>query len=62
MTDLILTVCVKPTLLGYQVFLEYDAVTSAQAAATELHGRGFANRTVAVEYMDEHKYARREFA
>lgn len=45
-----------------QVFVEYDAVTSAQAAATELHGRGFSNRIVAVEFMDEHKYARREFA
>ncbi|TYZ61668.1 hypothetical protein PybrP1_010667 [[Pythium] brassicae (nom. inval.)] len=45
-----------------KVFVEYDAVPSAQAAAAELHGRGFSNRIVAVEYMDEHKYARREFA
>lgn len=45
-----------------QVFVEYDVVSSAQGAAAELHGRGFSNRTVAVEFMDEQKYARREFA
>ncbi|KAF1322425.1 Splicing factor u2af large, partial [Globisporangium splendens] len=45
-----------------KVFVEYGDVPSAQAAAAELHGRGFSNRTVAVEYMDEHKYARRDFS
>ncbi|OWZ22168.1 Splicing factor U2AF [Phytophthora megakarya] len=45
-----------------KVFVEFGDVQSAQGAATELHGRGFSNRTVAVEYMDEGKYARRELA
>ncbi|KAG7400568.1 hypothetical protein PHYBOEH_005091 [Phytophthora boehmeriae] len=45
-----------------KVFIEFGDVQSAQSAATELHGRGFSNRTVAVEFMDEGKYARRELA
>ncbi|KAF4134065.1 RNA recognition motif-containing protein [Phytophthora infestans] len=45
-----------------KVFVEFADVQSAQAAATELHGRGFSNRTVAVEFMDEGKYARREIS
>jgi splicing factor U2AF subunit len=45
-----------------QVFVEFGDVQSAQNAAAELHGRGFSNRTVIVEYMDEQKYARRELA
>lgn len=45
-----------------KVFVEFDSVPSAQAASTELHGRGFANRIVAVEFMDEQKYARRDFS
>ncbi|DBA04481.1 TPA: hypothetical protein N0F65_010077 [Lagenidium giganteum] len=44
-----------------KVFVEYGDVGSAQAAANELHGRGFSNRTVAVEFMDEAKFAQREF-
>jgi splicing factor U2AF subunit len=44
------------------VYVEYGEVNCAQAAAKELHGRGFANRTVAVEYMDEEKYIRQELA
>ncbi|KAG3174715.1 hypothetical protein PI126_g211 [Phytophthora idaei] len=50
-----------PSAVG-KVYVEFGDVQSAQAAATELHGRGFSNRTVAVEYMDEGKYARRELA
>lgn len=50
-----------PSAVG-KVFVEFGDVQSAQGAATELHGRGFSNRTVAVEYMDEGKYARRELA
>ncbi|KAH7479216.1 hypothetical protein PRIC1_009232 [Phytophthora ramorum] len=50
-----------PSAVG-KVFVEFGEVQSAQSAATELHGRGFSNRTVAVEYMDEGKYARRELA
>ncbi|CEG50284.1 splicing factor u2af large [Plasmopara halstedii] len=43
-----------------KVYVEFSDVQSAQNAAAELHGRGFSNRTVAVEFMDEGKYARRE--
>lgn len=50
-----------PSAVG-KVFVEFGDVQSAQSAATELHGRGFANRTVAVEFMDEAKFARRELA
>ncbi|RLN66262.1 hypothetical protein BBP00_00002334 [Phytophthora kernoviae] len=50
-----------PSAVG-KVFIEFGDVQSAQSAATELHGRGFSNRTVAVEFMDEGKYARRELA
>ncbi|KAL3673425.1 hypothetical protein V7S43_001137 [Phytophthora oleae] len=50
-----------PSAVG-KVFVEFGDVQAAQSAATELHGRGFSNRTVAVEYMDEGKYARRELA
>lgn len=45
-----------------KVFVEFGDVSGAQAAANELHGRGFSNRTVAVEFMDESKFERREFA
>uniref|UniRef100_A0AAV1VLN5 Splicing factor U2AF subunit n=1 Tax=Peronospora matthiolae TaxID=2874970 RepID=A0AAV1VLN5_9STRA len=50
-----------PSAVG-KVFVEFGDVQAAQNAATELHGRGFSNRTVAVEFMDEGKYARRELA
>ncbi|KAE9361817.1 hypothetical protein PF008_g675 [Phytophthora fragariae] len=50
-----------PSAVG-KVFVEFGDVQSAQNAATELHGRGFSNRTVIVEFMDEGKYARRELA
>jgi splicing factor U2AF subunit len=50
-----------PSAVG-KVFVEFGDVQSAQNAATELHGRGFSNRTVAVEFMDEGRYARRELA
>ncbi|CAH0477301.1 unnamed protein product [Peronospora belbahrii] len=50
-----------PSAVG-KVFVEFDDVQAAQGAATELHGRGFSNRTVAVEFMEEGKYARRELA
>ncbi|ETN05010.1 hypothetical protein F442_13867 [Phytophthora nicotianae P10297] len=50
-----------PSAVG-KVYVEFGDVQSAQAAATELHGRGFSNRTVAVEFMDEGKYARRQLA
>ncbi|CAI5723966.1 unnamed protein product [Peronospora destructor] len=50
-----------PSAVG-KVFVEFGDVQAAQGAATELHGRGFSNRTVAVEYMDEGKYALRELA
>ncbi|RLN27287.1 hypothetical protein BBJ28_00016893, partial [Nothophytophthora sp. Chile5] len=50
-----------PAAVG-KVFVEFSEVQAAQGAATELHGRGFSNRTVIVEFMDEGAYARREFA
>jgi splicing factor U2AF 65 kDa subunit len=45
-----------------KVFVEFGDVAMAQAASTELHGRGFANRIVSVEFMDESKYAQRDFS
>ncbi|TMW55104.1 hypothetical protein Poli38472_013866 [Pythium oligandrum] len=45
-----------------KVFVEFADIASAQGASQELHGRGFANRTVSVEFMDEQKYARRDFS
>ncbi|KDO24583.1 hypothetical protein SPRG_10114 [Saprolegnia parasitica CBS 223.65] len=44
-----------------KIFVEFGEVVHAQHASNELHGRGFANRTVAVEFMSETKFARREF-
>jgi splicing factor U2AF subunit len=41
--------------------VEFADKSAAQHAANELHGRGFANRTVAVEFMAEDKYIRRDF-
>ncbi|TDH65170.1 uncharacterized protein CCR75_000618 [Bremia lactucae] len=45
-----------------KVFIEFQDVASAQGAATELHGRGFSNRIVSVEFMPEELYARREIS
>ncbi|KAI9910913.1 hypothetical protein PsorP6_010731 [Peronosclerospora sorghi] len=50
-----------PSAVG-KVFVEFSDVQAAHNAAIELHGRGFANRTVAVEFMDEGKYAHGQLA
>ncbi|OQS07802.1 splicing factor U2af large subunit [Thraustotheca clavata] len=44
-----------------KIFVEFAEIAHAQHASNELHGRGFANRTVAVEFMAEDKFLRREF-
>lgn len=44
-----------------KIFVEFGEIAHAQHASNELHGRGFANRTVAVEFMAEDKFLRREF-
>lgn len=44
-----------------RVFLEYDAPDAALAAAQQLEGRIFDNRTVKTEFMDEEKFKKREF-
>ncbi|OQR86675.1 splicing factor U2af large subunit [Achlya hypogyna] len=44
-----------------KIFVEFGEVAHAQHASNELHGRGFANRTVAVEFMSQEKFMRREF-
>lgn len=45
-----------------KVYVEFDSIMTAQAAASELHGRGFANRVVAAQYMNEAEFDRRELA
>ncbi|RHY63012.1 hypothetical protein DYB34_008549 [Aphanomyces astaci] len=44
-----------------KIFVAFAQLECAEAAANELHGRGFANQTVAVEFMDEAKFTRRDF-
>lgn len=44
-----------------KVFVEYDTKESAQKAALSLAGRQFAQRIVKVEYVNEEKFARRDF-
>lgn len=43
-----------------KVFVEYQNVESAKKAADDLHGRGFASRTVEIDYFDESLYASKE--
>ncbi|GLE10455.1 hypothetical protein PINS_up022577 [Pythium insidiosum] len=50
-----------PSAVG-NVFVEFGDLESAQRASRELHGRGFGDRTVLVEFMDEQKYAHRDFS
>lgn len=44
-----------------KVFVEYDAKESAQTAALSLAGRQFGQNIVKVEYVNEEKFARRDF-
>lgn len=44
-----------------KVFVEYDTKESAQKAALSLAGRQFGANIVKVEYVNEDKFARREF-
>ncbi|CAM9332566.1 unnamed protein product [Ectocarpus fasciculatus] len=44
-----------------KVFVEYDTKESAQKAALSLAGRQFGANIVKVEYLNEEKFARREF-
>eukprot|EP00904_Undaria_pinnatifida_P003298 jgi/Undpi1/1296/HiC_scaffold_11.g04688.m1 len=44
-----------------KVFVEYDSKESAQKAALSLAGRQFAQNIVKVEYVNEEKFARRDF-
>ena len=44
-----------------KVFVEYDTRESAQKAALSLAGRQFGKNIVKVEYVNEEKFARREF-
>ncbi|CAN0218966.1 unnamed protein product [Ectocarpus sp. 6 AP-2014] len=44
-----------------KVFVEYDTKDSAQKAALSLAGRQFGANIVKVEYLNEEKFARREF-
>lgn len=43
-----------------KVFVEFEGVTGAEKAAQELHGRGFASRTVEADYISEEKYASKQ--
>ena len=47
--------------LAGKVFVEYDSKESAQKAALSLAGRQFAQNIVKVEYVNEEKFARRDF-
>lgn len=44
-----------------KVFVEYDTRDSAQKAALSLAGRQFGDNIVKVEYVNEEKFARKEF-
>lgn len=44
-----------------KVFVEFESVESTKNAAHELHGRGFANRTVECDYLSEDNYASKRF-
>lgn len=44
-----------------KVFVEYDSKESAQKAALSLAGRQFGQNIVKVEYVNEEKFARRDF-
>ena len=44
-----------------KVFVEYDMKESAQRAALSLAGRQFGQNIVKVEYMNEEKFARKDF-
>ncbi|KAL0587503.1 hypothetical protein ABG067_002799 [Albugo candida] len=43
-----------------KVYIEFGDISTSQAAANELHGRGFANRVVSAQYMEEAQFGRRE--
>lgn len=43
-----------------KVFVEFEDVRGAEKAAQELHGRGFASRTVEADYIPEKKYASKQ--
>ncbi|RHY23624.1 hypothetical protein DYB32_009700 [Aphanomyces invadans] len=51
----------EPQYQPSSVFVAFQELKAAETAANELHGRGFANQTVAVEFMDEDKFNRRDF-
>lgn len=60
------TRCADPLLFLFffgtgKVFVEYDAKESAQKAALSLAGRQFGQNIVKVEYVNEEKFARRDF-
>lgn len=44
-----------------KVFVEYDNKESAQRAALSLAGRQFGQNIVKVEYVNEDKFARKDF-
>lgn len=45
-----------------KVFVEFDEVQGAEKAASELHGRGFASRTVEADFLSEELYAAKKLA
>lgn len=47
--------------LAGKVFVEYDTRDSAQKAALSLAGRQFGDNIVKVEYVNEEKFARKDF-
>ena len=45
-----------------KVFVEYDSVAGAEMAVRNLGGRKFSDRVVVASYMDEAKYAQKDFS
>ena len=45
-----------------KAYVEFEAVGGAMAAAAALSGRSFSNRRVGADYMDEGRFASRDFA
>eukprot|EP00488_Nonionellina_sp_1-RS-2012_P001071 TRINITY_DN1697_c0_g1_i1.p1 TRINITY_DN1697_c0_g1~~TRINITY_DN1697_c0_g1_i1.p1 ORF type:complete len:122 (-),score=25.52 TRINITY_DN1697_c0_g1_i1:160-525(-) len=45
-----------------KVFVEFEAIQSAQKAREALQGRTFQDRVVVAHFYDAHKYAEKDFA